>query len=230
MGELLWPAITRLGEAQLLLPAMGLALLALARRPEGRALAGAWLATTLLAALLTAATKLAFIGWGLGWQALDFTGISGHAMFSAAILPPLTAVLAQVLAPAAPVRRGWSLGLALAALVAVSRVAVGAHSWSEVLAGLALGASASALARLAGPLPHTRLPHTRLARWPALALLGLLPLAVAWAPPSRTHDWVTRLALAASGRPVAHQRWQQRQSPHAPPHRPGQPRTAGPSP
>ncbi|MBP6898330.1 MAG: phosphatase PAP2 family protein [Pseudacidovorax sp.] len=201
MGDLLWPAVTRLGEAQLLLPAMALALLALARRPESRALAGTWLATTALAALLTTATKLAFIGWGLGLASLDFTGISGHAMFSAAILPPLLVVLAQTLRPHARVRSGWALGLALAAMVAVSRVAVGAHSWSEVIAGFALGTAASVLARLAGPLPRTPF-----ARWPAVALLACVPLAVAWAPPSRTHDWVTQLALTASGRTTPHLR------------------------
>ena len=57
----------------------------------------------------------------------------------------------------------------------------------------------------------------RLSRpWPVLGRVGVLaPLllaralpGVAGAPLSRTHGWVTRLALAGSGRAQAHQRWQ----------------------
>lgn len=202
-----WTLITRLGEAQLLLPLMLLAVLwLLLQRGPARAALG-WLAATVLAAGLTTASKVAFIGYGWGLPALDFTGFSGHAMFAAAIWPPLLRLAAAAWWPAQP-RRGVLAGGALAVLVAVSRVQVGAHSWSEVLAGLALGGAASAAALSAGHWP--RLALTRLA---PLALAGLLVLGVAWAPASRTHDWVTRLALASSGRSVPFQRW-------APPPRP----------
>lgn len=164
-----WTLITRLGEAQLLLPLMLLAVLwLLLQRAPAQAALG-WLAATVLAAGLTTASKVAFIGYGWGLPALDFTGFSGHAMFAAAIWPPLLRLAAAAWWPAQP-RRGVLAGGALAVLVAVSRVQVGAHSWSEVLA-------------------------------------GLLVLGVAWAPASRTHDWVTRLALASSGRSVPFQRW-----------------------
>lgn len=202
-GPGFWLSLTRLGEAQILLPVM-LALLGwLAWRGRHSRLALAWLLSTGLAALITTASKLAFIGYGIGWAAADFTGFSGHAMFAAAILPPLCGLAAAGRAGLA--RWGVLLGCALAGVVALSRVAVQAHSWSETLLGLALGLAASALTlRLAQPLPALG--------WAPRHLAGVLAawalLAVSAAPPSRTHDWVTRLALAQSGRSQPYKRWQ----------------------
>ena len=231
-----WHPLTRLGEAQLLLPALLLAAVWLARSPGGGRLAGWWLATTGAAALLTTATKVAFIGYGVGYAPLDFTGISGHAMFAAAVLPPLVLLagstgLAAGVGGAAGVRgaggmrgaggvrgadgaggsggaggrahhRGLLLaGYALAGAVAVSRVRLGAHSWSEVAAGAALGAMCSGAV-----LASCRLPALRPARWVALVLVAWGVVAVAAAPPSTTHDLVTRLALAQSGRAQPYQR------------------------
>ncbi len=84
-----WLLLTRLGEAPILLPAAMLALWALSRHAAGRRLALGWLGSLGSAVFLTTATKVAFIGWGLGWPAIDFTGISGHAMFAAAVYPLL---------------------------------------------------------------------------------------------------------------------------------------------
>ena len=189
-----WAAVTRLGEAQILLPALLGVLAWLAWRRRAQPVALTWLACVGVAALLTTATKVAFIGWGLGYAPLNFTGISGHSMFAAAVLP----VLADTLA--ADSRRPWralALGIAyaVAALVAWSRVEVHAHSASEAVAGFAVGALASGLALAVAAAPRTRLPKTLLA---AVALW--VPLMSAGAPPSRTHDWVTRLSLQLSGR------------------------------
>ena len=212
-----WHWLTRLGEAQILLPAMLMAAAALAWRGAPR-LALAWVTATALAATVTTASKVAFLGYGIGWAALDFTGFSGHAMFAAAVLPLLLRLAAGSAARGSPgdgagPRRqpiGLAAGFALAGAVAVSRVMVGAHSWSEALAGFALGATASALTlRWAGALPALRS-----ARWVPVALLGWALLGVVGAPPSRTHDWVTRLALAQSGRSVPFRRWQTRHPLH----------------
>ena len=214
-----WHGLTRLGEAQILLPAMLLAVGWLAWRGAHR-LALAWLMATGLAAVVTTASKVAFLGYGVGLAALDFTGLSGHAMFAAAVLPPLLRLAAGAHAPAGPGGQriseqishqiGLLAGYALAGAVALSRVMVGAHSWSESLAGFALGAAASALAlRWAGALPPLRS-----ARWVPAALLGWALLGVVGAPPPRTHDWVTRLALAQSGRAEPFRRWQLRHPQH----------------
>jgi membrane-associated phospholipid phosphatase len=189
-----WSLVTRLGEAQILLPAMFVALLwlvLLARTPRT---ALWWLAGTAVVALITTATKVAFFGYGLGYAPLDFTGISGHAMFAAAVLPVLAGLLAGGTTPRwrmAAIGAGYLLG----ALIAYSRLKVGAHSQSEALAGMLLGSLASALALSAHRLPDMRPPL-----WlGAGLLLWMLSLPVG-APPSPTHGWVVRLSLAVSDR------------------------------
>lgn len=196
-----WHLITRLGEAQLLLPLMVLAVAWLLRRPGQARTALGWLAATLLAAAVTTASKVAFIGYGWGLAELDFTGFSGHAMFAAAVWPPLLRLAAAAWWPAQARRGAWA-GYALAVLVAVSRVQVGAHSWSEVLSGGALGAAASGVVLAVG-----HWPQMALARLVPLTAAALLALGVAQAPASRSHDWVTRLALASSGRTAPFHRW-----------------------
>ena len=189
-----WLLITRLGEAQILLPVALAVSLWLARRRHAWPLVPWWLALLCATAALTLATKLAFIGWGVGSAALDFTGISGHALFAAAVLPPRAGLAAA--RAARPLQRlAWALGVALAALVAVSRLAIGVHSPSEVASGFVLGALVS-LAVLAAV--RRRAPPAVPLWLPALMLLWFTG-APAAAPPSQTHGLVTRLALVLSG-------------------------------
>jgi membrane-associated phospholipid phosphatase len=187
-----WQIFTRLGEIQLLLPAAALVCGLLLRQPAQRAVARAWLLRLAVAAALTTASKLAFIGWGWGWSMLDFTGISGHAMFAAAIYPVLFAALVP-----AQGRSGRQLGAAAGAFLALalglSRLMVDAHSPSEVVAGFLVGAAAG---RMAWRLGRQDLPGPG---WLAPAV-ALWLLATPWvAPPSHSHSLVTRLALALSG-------------------------------
>lgn len=197
-----WYLLTRLGEAQILLPVMLATAAWLGWRERTWALARRWLTATAAAALLTTATKVAFIGWGVGSATLDFTGISGHAMFAAAILPVL---LRLCEAPLPPRLHGLGLaaGCALALAVAVSRGVLNAHSPSEIVSGSLLGFLASAATLQRDDAPRPRLPLAL-----PLVLCLALTLGVAAAPPSRTHDWVTRLALAASGHAAPYTRYQ----------------------
>lgn len=195
-----WHLLTRLGEMQILLPAALLALLAMLRRPDARPLAGWWLVFLLAAALLTTASKLAFMGWGIGNAALDFTGISGHAMFAAAVYPLLLGTLASHAAPTGQ-RLAIGAGFVLALLVGISRLEVGAHSVSEVIAGLLLGGTASTGAMALAPLPRAVIG-------PVLPVLiavwvGVMPLQ---APPSQSHSLVTKLSLLLSGQQKPHTR------------------------
>ena len=189
-----WPLVSRLGEAQILLPAALAFALWFVRRGDARPLVRWWLMLLGVAIAVTTVSKVAFLGYGIGSVALDFTGVSGHAMFASAVYPLLAAALVASRPPrwqAAAVVTGFALAL----LIGVSRLAVGAHSWSEVLAGLALGGAASATALALAHTPHTRAP------W--LLPIGLamwLSVTPAHAPPSQTHSMVTRLALALSGR------------------------------
>src|SRR5450631_2630711 len=115
-----WHLLTRLGEAQILLPAALLALVTMLRHPDSRSLAAWWMALLGLAAFVTTASKVAFIGWGIGWPELNFTGISGHAMFAAAVFPLLLGTLATGAARAGR-HLAIVVGCALAALVGASR-------------------------------------------------------------------------------------------------------------
>ena len=189
-----WGLVTRLGEAQILLPAMFAALLwlvLLARTPRT---AWWWLAGTAVVALITTATKVAFFGDGVGYAPLDYTGISGHAMFAAAVLPVLAGLMTGGVTPRGRLA-AIGVGYLLAALIAYSRLRVGAHSSFEALAGILLGSLASALA-----LGAQRLPDMRPPLWLGVGLLlWMLSLPLS-APPSFTHDWVVRLSLAVSDR------------------------------
>lgn len=188
-----WHMITRLGEMQILLPAGLLVLLPLLRRPDARALAAWWLALLGSAALVTTASKVAFIGWGIGAPEINFTGVSGHAMFAAAVYPLLLGTLASNARPAGR-QLAVAVGFALALLIGASRMVLGAHSLSEVLAGLLLGGVASTaslgLVRLPRALIGTAIPAV-VALW-----FAFMP---ANAPPSLTHSMVTQFSLTLSG-------------------------------
>ncbi|MDP3617398.1 MAG: phosphatase PAP2 family protein [Rhodoferax sp.] len=195
-----WHLLTRLGESQILLPAALLAMLALTRRAETRPLAARWLGALVLATLLTTASKVVFIGWGIGSAQLDFTGISGHAMFAAAVYPLLLGTLAAPLPP-----RGQKIavasGFTLALMVGLSRLEVGVHSVSEVVAGVLLGGAASAGAIAGSSLPRARMGST-LSVLVAVWIL-LTPVHI---PPLQTHALVTQLALWLSGNTLPHTR------------------------
>jgi membrane-associated phospholipid phosphatase len=194
IGDLFtWHFITRLGEAQYLLPAALWSCLALLRHDSTRSLAYRWLQTLLAATILTTASKIAFIGWGLGIAQWNFTGVSGHAMFASAVFPLLVATLTSRLPP------GWQkmavvFSFALVIAIGISRLMVGAHSVSEVLAGLLLGSAASAFA-----MAHVGLPRATLNFYVPLVVVVWLVVAPLQAPQYQTHSLVTRLALLLSG-------------------------------
>ena len=188
-----WHLLTRLGEMQILLPAALVALVTLLRRPEARPLASWWIVFLLIATTVTTVSKIAFIGWGMGSAELDFTGFSGHAMFSAAIYPLLLSTLASHASPTGQ-RFAFAAGFMLAVLIGISRVEIGVHSASEVMAGLLLGGTASTLALTLARLPRAVISPII----PALIAIWLVIMPI-HAPALQTHSWVTQLALKLSG-------------------------------
>ncbi len=189
-----WHLLTRLGEFQILLPALVLVLVPLARRTDARPLTSWWLATLAGAVLLTVASKLAFIGWGIGSAPFNFTGISGHAMFAAAIYPLTLGILASKFSPLAQ-NAAVGMGFGLAAMVGVSRVVVGVHSESEVLAGLLLGGAVSIWT-----ITKARLPRAVVGPMIPVLVLSWFLISPMHTPQSQTHAWVTRMSLALSGK------------------------------
>jgi membrane-associated phospholipid phosphatase len=190
----MWNLITRLGAAQIVLPLALATALTRVRSPGARPLALRWLILLSLAVLVTTASKVAFIGWGFGSAELNFTGVSGHTMLAAAVYPLLLPALTCT-APKTVRYCAFALGCAIAFLVGISRVVLGAHSVSEIVAGWLVGGAvcAGVLARgtpMAAPFD---------ARLPVVVALWLSFMAAA-APPLNTHSIVTRLALELSGR------------------------------
>ncbi len=205
--SLFWLAVTRLGEAQILLPAFLAGALWLAfARPAGardRAAQGnahahdhparrsalRWVAAIVATTAVVTASKIAFLGFGISNAALDFTGFSGHSMYATAILPVLAAIVAG--------RPGAVVGVLAALLITWSRVKLGAHSPSEAASGLVLGAAAAGWT-LADYLAHPG--AVRAPWWLPLLLVAWLTLLPMKAPPSRTHDLVVAVSLKLSGR------------------------------
>ena len=168
--ESFWRHFTWLGDSGLLMPAAQLIAVWLGSARHTWSAAWAWVLIFGGASSAVLASKLAFLGWGIGSASLNFTGISGHTMLSAAVWP----VALWLVASRGTHRLRVALAIAgwlLAAGIGVSRLALFAHSWSEVVSGFLLGAGASA-AFLA--VQH-RLPHPKL-RAPMVVLSLLLPL------------------------------------------------------
>ena len=193
---MLWNAITFIGDSVVLLPAATLMLLWML-------LGGAWRMaywwSMLFGAglMLVAATKIAFIGWGVGLGHFDYTGLSGHAMRAAAILP----TLGWAFQAGWPARVGGrsrlftiAAGVAAGILVSVSRVVLHEHSVSEAVFGWALGCViAFGFIALAQTLARPR-------RNPwivALSMVAMLPAS--HAEPAPTNRWITAAALYLSG-------------------------------
>jgi membrane-associated phospholipid phosphatase len=190
-----WSWVSRFGQAEVMMPCViALAVWMIWARAEHKA--WTWVASLALAAGLTLATKVAFIGWGVGIASLDFTGISGHAMLSAATWPVMLGILAARFRPA--VQRGAiAAGFGLAAMVACSRVVLGAHSPSEVVAGFLLGALVSGVV-----LGRFRMSPASTPAWLSIALVLWLAVVPLQAPRASMQGLITRLALQLSSHPV----------------------------
>jgi len=188
-------ALTFLGDSRLLLGA-AVALIAFGLACH-REWARRWCFALVVVCTATLASKLAFLGWGLGIAQLDFTGVSGHAAVSAAVWPMLFAGMSSK-------RFGGtvglgSLGLLLAGAIAWSRVELHAHTPSEVLIGWLLGGIASAI--VIRPLTGDSTPAAA-----TMAALLSSALVVASIPIPRTHDLVLRVAAIVSGCSTPHTR------------------------
>jgi membrane-associated phospholipid phosphatase len=190
---------TRFGEAEILLPvAIAVAVWMILSSRSART-ASTWLVPLGVAATITTISKIAFIGWGIGIASINFTGFSGHAMFSAAIYPVLAHAFTTHLRQRGETRvpqLAIAAAYLFAAAIAYSRVRIGAHSYSEIVTGYALGAAASGSALwLMGHGLH-RMP----VRWAVIGLVGWMVVMPLKAAPSQTHGVVTWVALTLADR------------------------------
>jgi len=197
-----WNQITLFGDVSITsLAALAIFAWLLAENEKRLAL---WWAILYAAGLgIVTASKIAFIGWGIGIAALDFSGFSGHAMRITAVAPVLLYLLLQKCMPS--IRAfGILCGFAFAGLVGISRLAVHAHSVSEVVSGWVLGGMVSvAFIGIASSLRKYIFSPVRI----GLILLTLLPAP--YVQPAPTQKWLTSMTLYISGhdRPFRRASW-----------------------
>lgn len=165
-----WQLISFFGDSTVLLPSAAALFIVLMLRKTSRLLAWQWSLLFGITGAIVCASKLAFMGWGLGIRELDYTGFSGH---SAAFWPIFLWLLS------ARFSAGWqkaavATGYILAAVVGYSRLVIHAHSVSEVIAGLLLGAAGSALFLLLQK--RTSDCDYKTVPWGGIACLVMVPL------------------------------------------------------
>lgn len=187
-----WSFFTRLADTNFTLPAAVLIGVWLAVAREWR-LAAWWVLLFGFGLFLVTATKVAYVGWGIGIAAVDFHGFSGHAMRAATIAPPLAYLLAQRCTPALRVA-GVASAVAFAIAICVSRLVLGVHSVSEAISGLLLG-FLLALAFIAICERHAAVVFTR--HYLLLGVLTLLPIL--HARPAPTQGWIEQVATHLAG-------------------------------
>lgn len=163
-----------------------------------------WILLFSVGTMAVIVSKIAFIGWGIGNQELDFTGFSGHAMRAMTIFPVLGYISVQQNTFFTKTITIISC-VVLGTIVGVSRLLLNFHSWSEIVMGSILGLSLSfcfiyLLRSYRGnyfPLP--------------IILSGLLPLLVLLhSDPTPTQRWIVGFSLYISGheQPFVREGWQ----------------------
>lgn len=144
---------------------------------------------------LVIASKIAYMGWGVGIKAIDYKAVSGHAMLTAAVLPVLFQLILWQQNPRSRHGGEWA-GLVLAMVVSVVLVTFGFHTWSEAIAGSILGCLIS--------LPFLREASAtagsfRLRRWTVTASASMLLLMHEATLMPATQYWMSNIATYLSG-------------------------------
>lgn len=207
----LWYAITNLGGAGLTLPLALAIALWLAAGYSWR-MAASWLLLMGASVALVTVTKVAFLGWGVGVRQLDFTGVSGHAMLSAAVYPVAFFLMLQGVRTRLRIA-GVLVGLAVGVAVACSRVVLDAHSPSEAITGCIIGAlTALVFVRYWWNAQSGRLSASAVTVSLAALTFVMHDVRVP------THRWVTDIALTVSGhdQPYVRARWKANRATHSP--------------
>ncbi len=207
-----WHYLSSLGALGITAPlGIGIAVWLGAAHCSRRALV--WCLLVGAAMLVVVASKVAFIGWGVGLKAFDFTGFSGHAARAGAVFPAAAYLVLR------GARRPWRvagvvLAVLLALVVTVSRVKVHAHSPAEAVLGVLLGLAAAGA--------FIALCRSEKVFSPSPLLVGLTLAVLVFQPRTEGIDsqqWMTALALNLSGhdRPYTRWSWQQTRRPYLPP-------------
>lgn len=156
-----------------------------------------WIILFFCGLILVVASKLAFVGWGIGYQALNFTGFSGHAMRAMAIFPVLGYLVAKNNPRTAQITM-LIVSACAGTIIGISRLLLHVHSWSEVIAGWILGTVVSFLFILIlRNWNHSSVYPPMI----VIAVAAFMPFVITPRfTPTPTQDWIIALSLYLSGR------------------------------
>lgn len=187
-----WLKITNLGDVKIMVTA-ALAIMAGLAMQRAWRVAFWWALLFAFGMALVVATKIAFVGWGIGIRALDFAGISGHSMRATAVSPVLAYLILQ---NASPRTRAFGLlvGLMLGVVIGVSRLYLRTHSMSEVVAGCLLGAFVS-MSFISVLGSTTKVSLSR----PLIAFCLAVLLAFPYTVPVSSQGWIIAISRYLSG-------------------------------
>jgi membrane-associated phospholipid phosphatase len=198
-----WMTVGSLGDIAATMPiAFGIVAILSIRRAWR--LAAWWILLFFFGLALVVISKIAFIGWGIGNQALDFTGFSGHATRAMAIFPVLGYLLTK---KSNSSMQGifFAVGVAAAIIVGISRHRLHMHSWSEIYFGWMVGATIS----YCFILMLRQWKHISL--YSPVLMIALIPiLVIPYIEPTPTQHWLIQFSLYLSGhdQPFTRERWE----------------------
>ncbi|QBQ35590.1 phosphatase PAP2 family protein [Pseudoduganella plicata] len=188
-----WSALSALGSISVTGP-LGIAIAVWLLAGRSWRLSLSWCLMFGAGMALVVATKVAYVGWGIGIPEMKFAGLSGHAMRACAVFPVVFYLAVRRMG--SPARRvALGAGTVLALLISFSRLPVLAHSMSEVVLGGAVG-----FAVAAGFVFQARSEHPATVGRVLLALCMPVMLVMPFTEPVHTERWVQQLALQLSGR------------------------------
>jgi hypothetical protein len=188
----IWMKFIHIGDLRLMLPT-GFAIAAyLAVIKEWR-IARFWFVLLCICTGFVTGSKIAYLGWGYGIPAINFKALSGHAAFSAAIIPSSIFVLLQ--SSSAAIRKNMLIGgFATAALLGVFLVLLNEHTVSEAIAGFLVGACISTIFILRSHIS----PATGMRPWIFPFILIVLLSTWYWLEPP-VEFWMMQAAMQLSG-------------------------------
>jgi membrane-associated phospholipid phosphatase len=141
---LIWNILTYFGDSMLILPTGITLVLFMLWKADNQVTALIWLVILGISGLMVSISKLLFLAWGTGSSTFNFTGFSGHTTMSATLWPVMFWLIGQHFQPDRR-RLIISAGYFIAIMVGISRLALHAHSVSEVISGFILGSLCSVI-------------------------------------------------------------------------------------
>lgn len=132
-----WMNVINLGDTGIMIPAVAAIATWLITGHAWR-MALWWLIIFWAGFSLVVASKIAFLGWGLGIRLLDFKALSSHAMLSSSVAPVLFYLILQR-APIIVRVTGITLGVVFGVVMGFCLVGFHFHTVSETIGGFVLG-------------------------------------------------------------------------------------------